>query len=59
MTNKYGLDDAYFAKNFRVLARDSKNYTPDEMFTALSKLLMVAANQAKLQVELSIKHPPA
>ena len=56
MNNKYGLDHDYFRKKLKLVVRDSKSYTPDQMFNALSRLMMVAATQAGHTVLINIKH---
>lgn len=58
-TNEYGLDHDYFRKKLKCVVRDSKSYTPDEMFNELSRLMMVAATQAGYKVKLDIKHNPS
>lgn len=55
MSNEYGLDDHYFEKKLRCIHRDVKQYTPDEMFNELSRLTMVAAEQASLSVEMKVR----
>ena len=55
MINEHGLDDHYFEKKLRCIHRDVKQYTPDEMFNELSRLIMVAAKQANLSVEMKVK----
>ena len=55
-TNEYGLDHDYFRKKLKCVVRDSKCYTPDEMFNELSRLMMVAATQAGHKVTVDIKH---
>jgi hypothetical protein len=55
MANEYGLDHDYFRKKLKLVVRDSKMYTPDEMFNELSKLVVVAAHQANLDVLITTK----
>ena len=55
-TNKYGLDNEYFRKKLKCVIRDINNYTPDEMFNELSRMMMVAANQAEINVVINIKN---
>ena len=42
MDNRWGLDDAYFKKELSRLARDAKNYAPDEMSRALERLKVIS-----------------
>jgi hypothetical protein len=58
MKNQYGLDAHYFRKKLKVVVRDVEMFTPDEMFTELSRLMMVAGTQANLKVTLSVKQIP-
>jgi hypothetical protein len=53
--NEYGLDSHYFEKKLKGVVRDVKQYTPDEMFNELSKLMMAAANQADIKATLKVK----
>ena len=55
MANAYGLDHDYFRKKLKLVVRDSKMYTPDEMFNELSRLVVVAAHQANLDVLITTK----
>tara|TARA_R110001606_G_scaffold362885_1_gene516752 strand:- start:243 stop:452 length:210 start_codon:yes stop_codon:yes gene_type:complete len=55
MANEYGLDHDYFRKKLKLVVRDSKMYTPDEMFNELSRLVVVAAHQANLDVLITTK----
>jgi len=55
MANEYGLDHDYFRKKLKLVVRDSKMYAPDEMFHELSKLVVVAAHQANLDVLITTK----
>lgn len=55
MTNEYGLDYHYFEKKLKTIHRDVKTYTPDEMFNALSRLMMVAASQAGMSATVKVK----
>ena len=55
-TNNYGLDTDYFEKKLKLVVRDVENYTPDEMFNELTRLMMVAATQAGHDVKMKIKH---
>ena len=42
MNNRYGLDTHYFKKKLKLILRDVEMYTPDEMFTELTRLAGVA-----------------
>ena len=53
--NEYGLDSHYFEKKLRCIVRDIQQYTPNEMFNELSRLMMVSAKQANLNVEVKVK----
>lgn len=37
-TNEYGLDVSYVGKNLKILLRDIKQYRPDEMRRALTRI---------------------
>lgn len=56
MNNKYGLDAEYFKKKMKLIVRDVDNYSPNEMFNELSRLSLVAATQADLNVKIDIKY---
>lgn len=47
MSNEYGLDYEYFERKLKLVIRDAKMYTPDEMMRELSRLAYVAENQDK------------
>lgn len=49
------LDANYFEKKLKTVVRDVKMYTPDEMFNELSRLMMVAAHQAELNVSMTVE----
>jgi len=48
MTNKYGLDVAYFRKNLKMIFEGIERYKPEEMKLALSRLSDVAASDEKV-----------
>jgi hypothetical protein len=52
-----GLDHHYFEKKLKLVVRDVKMYTPDEMFNELSRLMVTAGNQAGFSVEIKCKFP--
>tara|TARA_R110000737_G_scaffold77744_1_gene108981 strand:+ start:2314 stop:2526 length:213 start_codon:yes stop_codon:yes gene_type:complete len=50
MTNKYGLDYKYFQRKLKLIIRDAKNYTPDEMARELARMSQ-AADKSVIQSE--------
>jgi len=56
MENEYGLDAHYFKKKLEGIVQDVGIYTPDEMVNDLSRLLMVAADQADMTIEIKFKN---
>lgn len=47
MVNEYGLDVSYFRDKLKLIVRDVSRYTPREMATELSRLEVVANDQAE------------
>ena len=54
-TNEYGLDHSYLENRMNRMIRDIDRFTPDEAFNELSRMAMVAANQAGMKVEIKVK----
>jgi hypothetical protein len=54
--NEYGLDTDYLEKRMSRMVRDIKQYTPDEAFNELSRMAVVAAQQAGHSVTIKIKY---
>lgn len=42
MTNEYGLDYSYFSGKLKLIVRDIRNYTPDELARELARLSFTA-----------------
>lgn len=54
--NEYGFDHKYMRKRMERMVRDIDRFTPDEAFTELTRMAMVAATQAGLSVTVKIKN---
>lgn len=54
-TNEYGLDANYLKKRMQRMINDIERFTPDEAFSELSRMALVAADQAGLKVKMTIK----
>lgn len=55
-TNEYGLDTDYLEKRMTRMVSDIKQYTPDEAFNELSRMAIVAAQQAGHTVTMKVKY---
>ena len=53
MTNEYGLDVDYFKRKLKIILRDIGYFTPQEMYSALARLALVADEAGKLFKEKS------
>lgn len=56
--NEYGLDANYLKKRMERMISDLDRFTPDEAFNELSRMALVAADQAGHKVTIKIKHGP-
>lgn len=48
MTNEYGLDVDYFKGKLKIILRNIGNYTPQEMYNALTRLALVAEEEGEI-----------
>jgi hypothetical protein len=53
--NEYGLDYKYFQRKCSILARDARDYKPDEMARALLRLASVADKAVLNETEFTEK----
>ena len=51
MSNEYGLDYKYFQGKLKLIVRDARNYTPDEMARELARMSKAADSSVILNEE--------
>ena len=56
MVNKYGLDVRYFKDKLAMIKQNANSMSPTEMFNDLSRLALVAGEQANLRVKIDVRY---